>query len=90
MGNVISQKRRSCLNLFKINQLRTDQIIALLNINNLKNDQILIDLTRIPNCKTKKEFTKVAEKYIKNCDEKTLNKIIKYLKRINSENDIIG
>jgi len=84
MGNSLNSRRKECLRLFEMAQLRCDQISFMVSINHLWEPEKFLY------CRTKKEFTKEAIKHIKTCDEETLDKIIKYLANLNSENDITG
>lgn len=90
MGNEISRKRQDCIKLFEASQLRADQIIFILNINDLKNMEVPIDNSRFPHLKKRSDYIKEVIRYIKTCDDSTLNNIINYLNNLNSENDITG
>ena len=84
MGNSLNSGRKECLRLFEMAQLRCDQISFMVSIDYLSNNEKFLY------CRTRKDFVKVTIKHIKTCNEETLDKIIKYLSNLNSENDITG
>lgn len=84
MGNSLNLRRKECLRLFEMAQLRCDQISFMVSINHLWEPEKFLY------CRTRKDFVKVTIKHIKTCGEETLVIMIKYLSNLNSENDITG